>query len=661
MKISSYKLRLLPALLLAAVLTALLFTAAAKSRKGARADWDRIARQRKGDYVFASAYQAIVQDSFGGGLTMLDYAQTLKPEDKAIAGHAEEVRAVILDLDSAGMDNAYRTIRDSWLSEPDDYNMGVFVANMGDKLGRFSDVVEVWQTLDSIYPTRTEPSVKLAEAYTRRYVYGQDTADYNRALAIYDRLEKESGKDVGLTSQKIRTLILRKDTTAVDAEVASMLEALPGESTPLLFAGLLNEQIGRDSMALVYYNRAAEADSTDGRVFNQLAEFYRGRGDSAAYRTEVFRSLESSNLDFEVKDRIMRGYLTELYADSTEWPRIEQLFSILRRMHPDEPDMYTLNGVFEISRDNVNAAREQFGYAVALDPSNSDRRSLLIQADLEADSLDALINDARPGLELNPGQLYFPIMMASAMARQRSYEPAIDLLKSVDLGEVENAVAASNLVTTLADIYQQSGQSDSAFATYDRAIALNPENYMAYNNVAYHMAEKGVDLPKADRYAGYAIAAEPENPTYLDTYAWVKFKQQEYKDAKTYIDKALNFTIDAAEARDAEARYDDGPLMAPVDSLSDAELDSLTSIDALGDTILYAETDSVEISERDLASYDKYDDDISAEILEHAGDIYYMCGEPDDALRFWKRALARKPEDSDLLERKVKAKAYLYK
>ena len=59
MKISSYKLRLLPALLLAAVLTALLFTAAAKSRKGARADWDRIARQRKGDYVFASAYQAI--------------------------------------------------------------------------------------------------------------------------------------------------------------------------------------------------------------------------------------------------------------------------------------------------------------------------------------------------------------------------------------------------------------------------------------------------------------------------------------------------------------------------------------------------------------------------------------------------------------------------
>ena len=43
-------------------------------------------------------------------------------------------------------------------------------------------------------------------------------------------------------------------------------------------------------------------------------------------------------------------------------------------MHPDEPDMYTLNGVFEISRDNVNAAREQFGYAVALDPSNSDRR-----------------------------------------------------------------------------------------------------------------------------------------------------------------------------------------------------------------------------------------------------------------------------------------------
>ena len=58
MKISSYKLRLLPALLLAAVLTALLFTAAAKSRKGARADWARIARPRKGDSALAGAYQA---------------------------------------------------------------------------------------------------------------------------------------------------------------------------------------------------------------------------------------------------------------------------------------------------------------------------------------------------------------------------------------------------------------------------------------------------------------------------------------------------------------------------------------------------------------------------------------------------------------------------
>lgn len=686
MKINSrlYKLRLLPALVLAAVLTMALFTATAKSRKNSRADWDRIARQRKGDYVFASAYQALVSESIGGAIVMLDYARALKPDDKAIAGNVEQIRIVTLDLDSAQADKSYRIVRDAWRNDRDDYDMGEFLAAMGIRQDRHDDVVEVWRTLDSIYPTHTDPSVKLAEAYTRRYIYQQDTADYYRALRIYDRLEKESGKDVGLSSQKIRTLQLRNDTAAIDAEVASLLKALPGESTPLLFASMVSKTMGRDSMELVYLNLAAEADSTDGSVFIRLADFYRERGDSLGYRNEVFRSLESANLDFEVKDRILRGYLTELYTDSTEWPRIEQLFGILQNLHPDEPDMYALNGLFEASRDNYNLARELLGYAVALEPSNESLRTMLVQTDISADSLDAVINDARPGLEFNPDQLYFPIMMASAMSQQKRFEPAISLLKSIDVDNPANPVAASNLITTLADIYQQSGQSDSAFATYDRALAINPENYMAYNNAAYHMAVLGTDLEKADRFASYAIADDPENSTYLDTYAWVKFKQQEYKDAKTYIDKAMNNIIDVAEFREYLENHPeidtfvhaepvdmyDTDAIGATDSVPAEVLDSLmlsVELDEIdgADSVGYAVTDTVPATEvvikRNLAELDKYDKELGADILEHAGDIYYMCGEPDDALLFWKRALALKPEDNELLARKIKAKAYLYK
>lgn len=654
-----YRLRLLPALIIAAVLTMVLFTATAKSRKNTRVDWDELARQRKGDYVFAGAYQAIVQDSIGASLELLDYARRLKPDDKAIAGNAEVLRVAILKLDTAELAKSYQTMLGAWRSDPDDYHAGANVAALAGKIGNFDDAVEVWHVLDSIYSKQTEPSVKLAEAYTHRYIYEQDTADYEMALRIFDRLEKESGKDVGLSSQKIRTLMLRNDTAAVDAEIASLLKALPDESTPLLFAGLLNDQLGRDSLVLDYYNRAAEVDSTDGRVFNQLAEFYRERGDSVAYRNEVFRSLESSNLDFVIKDRILRGYLSELYADSIEWPRIEQMFGILRRLHPDEAEVYTLNGVFEYSRENYNIAREQFGYAVSLEPSNAEFRNLLVQADYSADSLDAAISDALPGLELNPDDLSFPFMIVSSMYAQKRYDDAIAFFKKLDIREAEDKVKAGNIITMIGDAYQMSGKIDSAMATYERALAINPENYMAYNNAAYFMATQGIDLPKAERYAGYAIAVEPENSTYLDTYAWVKFKQQDYKEAKTYIDKAINTILDISEFKvlpyeeyDSVA-YDEAG--GALHYKSESETDSIAVGDEAADMVT-----EVRIV-RDLPNYDKYDEEIGPEILEHAGDIYYMCGEPDAALLFWKRALALKPDDSDLLRRKVKAKAFLYK
>ena len=44
---------------------------------------------------------------------------------------------------------------------------------------------------------------------------------------------------------------------------------------------------------------------------------------------------------------------------------------------------------------------------------------------------------------------------------------------------------------------------------------------MALNNYAYYLSEKGVDLHKAEAMSYKTIKAEPNNGTYLDTYAWI--------------------------------------------------------------------------------------------------------------------------------------------
>ena len=43
----------------------------------------------------------------------------------------------------------------------------------------------------------------------------------------------------------------------------------------------------------------------------------------------------------------------------------------------------------------------------------------------------------------------------------------------------------------------------------------------------------------------------------------------------------------------------------------------------------------------------------SAEVYDHAGDIYFMCGEPEEAIKFWKEALKLEP-DNKKIKQKIK-------
>ena len=47
------------------------------------------------------------------------------------------------------------------------------------------------------------------------------------------------------------------------------------------------------------------------------------------------------------------------------------------------------------------------------------------------------------------------------------------------------------------------------------------------------------DLKKAERMSAQCIKLEPDNATYLDTYAWIFFTQGNYTLAKFYIESAL--------------------------------------------------------------------------------------------------------------------------
>ena len=77
---------------------------------------------------------------------------------------------------------------------------------------------------------------------------------------------------------------------------------------------------------------------------------------------------------------------------------------------------------------------------------------------------------------------------------------------------------------------------------YEKALSYNASNIPVLNNYSYFLAMEGRDLDKAERMSAQTVKAEPDNATYLDTYAWIFFKQGNYSLARIYLQNALDKT-----------------------------------------------------------------------------------------------------------------------
>ncbi|MGA0369009.1 MAG: tetratricopeptide repeat protein, partial [Kiritimatiellia bacterium] len=78
---------------------------------------------------------------------------------------------------------------------------------------------------------------------------------------------------------------------------------------------------------------------------------------------------------------------------------------------------------------------------------------------------------------------------------------------------------------------ERSGNTGEAVGMFEKIIHRNPEHHSSLNYVAYMWAEQNENLEQALSYVQRALALEPENGSYLDTLAWIYYRQERYEEA----------------------------------------------------------------------------------------------------------------------------------
>lgn len=558
----------------------------------ARENWEDGSDRRKADYIFMEALRQKSLDNLDAYFELYRRAYELDTTATELGQDLGYYYMVLGGSDSVMAKHGYDLMRRHFEADPDDYYSAIFYGQINERLGNRSEALRVWQTLDSLYPGKPELSMRLAETLGDT----RDSADLRKTLVILDRIERSTGKNLAVTSQRVRTLLALSDTTSVTKELRDLIESSPWNAESHVYAGDVYMALNKRDSAIAYYDRACEVDSTSGLAYYRRADYYRQTGDSVAYDREVFRALEQENLDLEVKNEILTGYVRELYQDSLQRPRITSLFELMLQQNPHEVQVRETYAAYLAVTGNYSSAAEQMDYALDIDPSSIERWRSAIAFHLQAEEYDRALQQGDNAMNYHPGDPDLHLIKGtSLMMAKRPIEAIPVLEKAYELTDSLDNEARSNVMTSIGDAYYQAGIPDSAFVRYEKALELDPANLLAMNNCAYHLAVEGKDLDRAERLSAVTVRENPQNPTTLDTYAWIFFKKKNYTMARDYINRAM-----------------------------------------------------------------EYDPDPSEELLEHAGDIYFMNGEPDEAVDFWKRALEKAP-DNELLQRKVKHKTYFYK
>lgn len=433
-------------------------------------------------------------------------------------------------------DSAAWCFRRAYELQPDNMTYMETLAQAYIEQDSYADAITVVERMYDADKSRQE----LLEMLYRLYVHEKD---YEKAISMLERMEAIDGRSERLSIAKSHLYMQMEQTDKALSEVETLAKEYPNDmGYQVVYANSLMVASKYDE-AHELLMRILREEPENARAQAALRNYYGVEGDTQAVDSLTERLLLNPSATTEMKIYQLRQLIAEneqsLDGDSTK------VLRLLNRMveRPDaDPDVVELRAAYmdlkNMPRDSVAMAFEK---VLALAPDRASARIRLVQMAWEDDDNDRIISLCQTAREYNPEEMAFYYYQGLAYFRQADTDNALEAFKNGInvINEDSSPLIVSDFYEVMGDILMQKHRDTEAFEAYDSCLQWKPDKITCLNNYAYNLSLHGDRLEEAEQMSYKTIKAEPKNPTYLDTYAWILFMQQRYEEARIYIDQAV--------------------------------------------------------------------------------------------------------------------------
>ena len=540
-------------------------------------------QQRKYDYFFLEAMRLKEKKDYASAFGLLQHCLDIHPN---AASALYEVSQYYMFLRQ--VPQGQEALEKAVASAPDNYWYSQGLASLYQQQNELDKAITLLEQMAVRFPGKQDPLFNLLDLYGRQ-------EKYDEVISTLNRLEKHMGKNEQLSMEKFRIYLQMKDDKKAFQEIESLVQEYPMDMRYQVILGDVYLQNGKKQEAYDVYQKVLAAEPDNPMAIFSMASYYKQTGQEGLYQQQLDTLLLNKKVTPDTKVNVMRQMIVENEQADKDSTQIIALFDRIMKQEQDDPQIPMLYAQYLLSKNMEAESVPVLEQVVDLDPTNKAARMMLVGTAVRKEDYKQIIKVCEPGIEATPDALEFYYYLAIAYNQAEQPDSVVSICKRA----LEHTTAdskkevVSDFYSILGDMYHTQKQRKEAYAAYDSALVYNPSNIGALNNYAYYLSVERRDLDKAEEMSYKTVKAEPNNATYLDTYAWILFEKGNYAEARIYIDNAM-----------------------------------------------------------------KSDDEKSDVIVEHCGDIYYMTGDVDGALSYWKKALEMGSE-SKTLKQKIEKKKYI--
>ena len=439
-------------------------------------------------------------------------------------------------------DKAIACIEKAAALEPSNSTYQETLANAYINLHQYDKAAAVLESLYDKHRDRDDVLGVLIQLYEEQH-------EYESAIKTLTLLETVEGKSERLSYAKSNFYTQLGDKKAAIAEMKHLADQYPNDQN---YRGLYANALfvnGQKKKALEIYDDILRIEPDNRNALMALLAYEKDEGDPDKADALTEKVLLSKNITSQDRILLMRQEIGQSEQEGGDSTRVLYLF----RKMLDQPQMdadiailcATYMNLKQMPNDTISGV---LGQVLKVAPDNAAARLQLVSYAWQANDMNRIISLCQDARQYNPDEMAFYYYQGIAYYREGQLDQALNAFHN-GIGVItqqSDPNIVSDFYAVMGDILHQKGNDKEAFAAYDSCLVWKDDNYGCLNNYAYYLSEKGIQLDKAEQMSYRVIKAEPKNATYLDTYAWILFKQGRYTEAKIYIDQTLQCDSDTS-------------------------------------------------------------------------------------------------------------------